>query len=389
MHPSSRHTLAIYCLLLVGFIALKGVLSFATRWVLIGVSRDIEFDIRNDLLDKLLVLEPEFYVRNRTGELMSRATNDLNAVRMVLGPGIMYSATTLVTMVMAIVLMFKLSPSLTMWVLLPVPVVAVVVRHFGKVIHELYEKIQAALAALSVKVQENLSGVRVIRAYAQEESQVRAFDEPNREYVARNVKLIRTWSMFMPSLQALIGTTFLIVLWKGGFLFLRNQLSLGGLVSFSNFLTLLVWPMIALGWVTNIFQRGAASMGRLTYILNAQPGIDDRDAKVPATQEVQGEIEFRDLTFSYPTMLSGDGNVNPAARKRCIGRCARSRCRQQPAFQWNWRRKKRQSPDTQPYQFTYTGRFDVGNHRTDGQRKNNSGGAGGAIVGRPQRRIAD
>src|SRR5450432_726912 len=311
--PNSRHTLGIYCLLLVGFIALKGILSFSTRWILIGVSRDIEFDIRNDLLDRLLILEPEFYFRNRTGELMSRATNDLNQVRMVLGPGIMYSATTLVTMVMAIILMFKLSASLTLWVLLPVPVVAIVVRHFGKVIHDLYEKIQAALAALSVKVQENLSGVRVIRAYAQEDAQIHAFDEPNREYVARNVKLIRTWSMFMPSLQALIGTTFLIVLWKGGFLFLRNQLSLGGLVSFSNFLTLLVWPMIALGWVTNIFQRGAASMGRLTYILNAQPRIDDRDAKVPATQEVRGEIEFRDLTFTYPTMLSGDGVVGGAA----------------------------------------------------------------------------
>ena len=279
------------------------------------MSRDIEFDIRNDLLDRLLVLEPEFYVRNRTGELMSRATNDLNAVRMVLGPGIMYSATTLVTMLMAIVLMFKLSPSLTLWVLLPVPVVAFVVRHFGKVIHELYEKIQASLAALSVKVQENLSGVRVIRAYAQEEAQIRAFDEPNREYVARNVKLIRTWSMFMPSLQALIGTTFLIVLWKGGFLFLREQLSLGGLVSFSNFLTLLVWPMIALGWVTNIFQRGAASMGRLTYILNAQPQIDDRDAKIPASQTVQGEIEFRNLTFTYPTLLSGDGSTAGASRR--------------------------------------------------------------------------
>jgi ATP-binding cassette subfamily B protein len=311
--PHSRHTLGIYCLLLVGFIALKGILSFSTRWILIGVSRDIEFDIRNDLLDRLLVLEPEFYVRNRTGELMSRATNDLNAVRMVLGPGIMYSATTLVTMLMAIFLMFKLSPSLTLWVLLPVPIVALVVRHFGKVIHELYEKIQASLAALSVKVQENLSGVRVIRAYAQEDAQIGAFDEPNREYVARNVKLIRTWSMFMPSLQALIGTTFLIVLWKGGFLFLRNQLSLGGLVSFSNFLTLLVWPMIALGWVTNIFQRGAASMGRLTYILNAQPRIDDRDAKVPVDKEPQGEIEFRNLTFTYPTTLSGDGNAGTAS----------------------------------------------------------------------------
>ena len=311
--PSSRHTLGIYCVLLIGLIAIKGVLSFSARWILIGVSRDIEFDIRNDLLDRLLVLEPEFYVRNRTGELMSRATNDLNAVRMVLGPGIMYSATTLATMLVAVFLMFKLSSSLTMWVLLPVPIVAVVVRHFGKVIHELYEKIQASLAALSVKVQENLSGVRVIRAYAQEDAQIWAFDEPNREYVARNVKLIRTWSMFMPSLQALIGITFLIVLWKGGFLFLRNQLSLGGLVSFSNFLTLLVWPMIALGWVTNIFQRGAASMGRLTYILNAQPSIDDRNARVPADRELQGEIEFRDLTFIYPTSLSGDGNAGGAA----------------------------------------------------------------------------
>jgi ATP-binding cassette subfamily B multidrug efflux pump len=311
--PSSLHTLGIYCLLLIGLIAIKGVLSFAARWILIGVSRDIEFDIRNDLLDRLLVLEPEFYVRNRTGELMSRATNDLNQVRMVLGPGIMYSATTLVTMLVAVVLMFKLSPSLTMWVLLPVPVVAVVVRHFGKVIHELYEKIQASLAAVSVKVQENLSGVRVIRAYAQEDSQIRAFDEPNREYVARNVELIRTWSMFMPSLTALIGTTFLIVLWKGGFLFLRNELSLGALVAFSNFLTILVWPMIALGWVTNIFQRGAASMGRLTYILNAQPNIDDRGAKVPADKELRGEIEFRDLSFTYPTMLSGDGNAGPVA----------------------------------------------------------------------------
>jgi ATP-binding cassette, subfamily B, multidrug efflux pump len=311
--PSSRHTLEIYCLMLIGLIAIKGVLSFSARWILIGVSRDIEFDIRNDLLDRLLVLEPEFYVRNRTGELMSRATNDLNAVRMVLGPGIMYSATTLATMLVAVVLMFKLSASLTMWVLLPVPIVAVVVRHFGKVIHELYEKIQASLAAVSVKVQENLSGVRVIRAYAQEDAQIRAFDEPNREYVARNVELIRTWSMFMPSLTALIGTTFLIVLWKGGFLFLRNELSLGSLVAFSNFLTLLVWPMIALGWVTNIFQRGAASMGRLTYILNAQPNIDDRNAKVPADKELQGEIEFRDLTFTYPTTLSGDGNAGAAA----------------------------------------------------------------------------
>jgi len=261
--PNSRRTLGIYCLIVILCVAIKGILSFSARWLLIGVSRDIEFDIRNDLLKILLKLEPEFYVRNRTGELMSRSTNDLNAVRMVLGPGIMYSANTISTMVMAVLVMVALSPSLTLWVLLPAPVVAVAVWFFGKMIHDLYEKIQAALATLTSRVQENLAGVRVVRAYAQEESEIRGFDEPNREYVSRNIKLIRTWSMFMPSLTSLVGTCFLIVLWQGGHQLLRGQISLGALIAFNGFLTQLVWPMIALGWVTNIFQRGAASMGRL------------------------------------------------------------------------------------------------------------------------------
>ena len=304
--PSSRRTLGIYCLIMILCVAIKGFLSFTARWKLIGVSRDIEFDIRNDLLKRLLLMEPEFYVRNRTGELMSRATNDLNSVRMVLGPGIMYSATTIVTMIFAIAVMVALSPSLTLWVLLPAPIVAVAVWFFGRTIHDLYERIQAALATLTARVQENLSGVRVVRAYAQEEAERRGFDEPNREYVARNIKLIRTWSMFMPSLQALIGTTFLIVLWQGGHQLLRGQISLGALISFNAYLTLLVWPMIALGWVTNIFQRGAASMGRLSYILAAKPSIDDSAAKVAPGTKPAGEIEFRNLTFSYPTSLAGN-----------------------------------------------------------------------------------
>ena len=305
--PNSRRTLAFYCLVMVVCIALKGVMSFATRWILIGISRDIEFDIRSDLLDKLLVMEPEFYVRNRTGELMSRATNDLNAVRMVLGPGIMYSGTTIVTMVLAIALMVRLSPSLTLWVMLPVPAVAVAVWYFGQVIHRLYEKIQESLATLSARVQENLSGVRVIRAYAQESAEMKGFDGPNREYVARNVQLIRTWSMFMPSLQAMIGVTFLIVLWQGGYRFLHGQMSLGALITFNTYLGFLVWPMIALGWVTNIFQRGAASMGRLNYILAAKPQIDDRGAKLAKGTRIEGNIEFRNLTFTYPTTISGNG----------------------------------------------------------------------------------
>src|SRR6202047_2095215 len=230
---------------------------------------------------------------------------------MVLGPGIMYTGQTLVTMILAVIIMARLSPSLTLWVLLPVPVVAVAVRHFGKVIHDLYEEIQASLASLSAKVQENLSGVRVIRAYAQEEAEPRGFDGPNREYVTSNIKLIRTWSMFMPSLQALIGTSFLIVLWQGGHQLLNGKISLGALIAFYTYLGLLVWPMIALGWVTNIFQRGAASTGRLNYILRATPQIDDRAAKVPPETPIAGEIEFRNLTFTYTTNLAGNG-ANPS-----------------------------------------------------------------------------
>ena len=300
----SGRTLLWICLLLVGIVAVKGLLSFSTRTTLIGVSRDIEYDLRDDLLVALERMEPEFYVRNRTGELMSRCTNDLNAVRMVLGPGIMYSATTIVTMVLAIVLMLRLSPMLTLWVLLPVPIVAFAVRHFGKVIHDLYERIQAALAALSSRAQENLAGVRVIRAYNQEKHEEQEFQKLNREYVTRNVLLIRNWSLFMPSLTALIGTTFLLILWKGGTQVIHGELSLGALTAFNAYLALLVWPMIALGWVTNIFQRGAASMGRLNYVMHAQPSIDDRAARSADSTEIRGEIEFRNLTFLYPTTRS-------------------------------------------------------------------------------------
>ena len=320
--PNSRRTLEIYCLVLVLCVALKGVLSFEARWKLISVSRDIEYDIRSDLLNRLLALEPEFYVRNRTGELMSRATNDLNSVRMVLGPGIMYSATTLVTMIMAILVMVTISPSLTLWVLVPAPIVAVAVWYFGKTIHELYEKIQAALATLTARVQENLAGVRIVRAYAQEEAETRAFDEPNREYVSRNIRLIRTWSMFMPSLTALSGTSFLVLLWQGGHQLLSGQISLGALIAFNGYLAVLVWPMIALGWVTNIFQRGAASMGRLNFILTAQPHIDDRSATLAKDSTPVGEIEFRDLTFAYPTTLSGANGSHGAGKSNGSGQHA-------------------------------------------------------------------
>src|SRR5438105_6955623 len=315
--PSSVRTLIIYCVAAVVIVALKGLFSFWTRWILIGLSRDIEFDLRNDLLDRLLLMEPEFYVRNRTGELMSRATNDLNAVRMVLGPGIMYSATTLVTMVLAVLLMFRLSPSLSLWVLIPVPIVVVAVRYFGRTIHSLYEVIQAALATLSAKAQENLAGVRVIRAYAQEDAEMSAFDAPNREYVTPNLKLITTWSLFMPALTALIGLSFVLVMWFGGRQVILGQISLGEFVAFYVYMIQLIFPIVALGFVTNIFQRGAASMGRLNYILDAKPSINDSavaDESKKRDIPMRGEIEFRHLDFTYPTgreIATAKGNGKP------------------------------------------------------------------------------
>jgi ATP-binding cassette, subfamily B, multidrug efflux pump len=301
----------------------KGFFSFWSRWILIGVSREIEYDLRNDLLARLVRLEPEFYVRNRTGDLMSRATNDLNAVRMVLGPGIMYTANTIATSVLALYFMVKLSPGLTLWVLLPVPVVVISVYYFGRIIHRLSERIQAALGALSTRAQENLTGVRVVRAYAQEKPEIESFDRTNRDYVERNIQLITSWSLFFPGLTTLIGLTIVILLGKGGIAVIDHRVSVGTLWAFYTFLLQLTFPIIALGWVTNIFQRGAASMGRLLYILRAEPNIDDAVvapltsaggngqlraetalASTTARNEIHGEIEFRHLTFAYPTAPS-------------------------------------------------------------------------------------
>ena len=317
--PLNKRALAIYCVTIVAAMLVKGIFSFWTRWILIGVSREIEYDLRNDLLHKLVQLDPEFYVRNRTGDLMSRATNDLNAVRMVLGPGIMYTATTIATSVVSLFFMMKLSPTLTFWVLLPVPFVVFAVYYFGRIIHRLSERIQAALGALSTRAQENLTGMRVIRAYAQEESEIAQFDSANRQYVDRNIQLISSWSLFFPALTALMGVSFVILLGKGGAQVIGGAVSLGTLQSFFTFLMMLVFPIIALGWVTNIFQRGAASMGRLSYVMNAEPNIVDVAGRTGAAvgdghrpkpaATIRGDVEFRHLTFAYPT--GPDGHPGP------------------------------------------------------------------------------
>jgi ATP-binding cassette subfamily B protein len=242
-----------------------------------------------------------YYQARRTGDLMSRATNDLNAVRMMIGPAVMYTANTVLVFVVAIVLMLSIDPRLTMMALLPLPLVTVAVRYFGSAIHKRFEAIQEQLSHLSAVVQEVLAGVRVVRAYNQEAHEVERFRAANEEYVRRNRVLIRLQGMFYPSMTFFLGIGSLLVLWLGSREVIRGRITLGDFVAFNAYLVMLSWPMIAFGWVTNILQRGMASWKRMLEVLDAVPEISDRDAS-PAGKgvEVSGAIEFRDVVFSYP-----------------------------------------------------------------------------------------
>jgi ATP-binding cassette subfamily B protein len=291
--------LAQYAFLIVGVSAVSGIFRYLMRKILIGISRHLEFDLRNVIFGHLQRQPLSFYHTYQTGDLMSRAINDLNAVRMVLGPGIMQSMNTIVIAAVAIVLMLVISPLLTVISLLPLPLLSYAVQYFGERIHRRFEDIQAYFARISAMVQENLSGVRVVRAYAQEENERRRFDRMNREYMQKNYGLIRIWSILYPAMGLLSGLSLLAVLWLGGYLVMRGNLTIGQFVAFNVYLAMLTWPMIALGWVANLFQRGAASWGRIEHILNTEPAVADvPDALAPAALE--GEIAVRNLTFTYP-----------------------------------------------------------------------------------------
>ena len=296
----TRHKLLTYSALLLAVAGTKAIFQFLTRWILIGVSREIEFDLRNDLFTHLERLSYSFYQRTRTGDIMARATNDLNAVRMLAGPGIMYTANTVVFTAGALVFMLSISPRLTLFAFLPLPVVSIVVQYFGRKIHERFERIQAMFSNISAKAQENFSGARLIRAYVQEQAEIESFERENTEYIARSLKLVRLMGMLWPTLETLLGLAVVIVLWIGGREVLLHRISVGSFVAFNTYMVQLTWPIISLGWVINIFQRGTASMGRIQNLLADQPEVTD--AAVPATgapTEVGGEIEFRNLSFHY------------------------------------------------------------------------------------------
>jgi len=304
------HKLVYYAGALLAVAGTKAIFQFLTRWILIGVSREIEFDLRNDLFAHLERLSYSFYQRTRTGDIMARATNDLNAVRMLVGPGIMYTANTMVFTAGALAFMLKISPKLTMWAFLPLPVISIVIQYFGRRIHERFERIQAMFSDISARAQENFSGARLVRAYVQEEWEIESFERANEEYIDRSLKLVRLMGMLWPTLETMLGLAVIIVLFVGGREVIQHNanphagISVGSFVAFNTYMVQLTWPIIALGWVINLFQRGTASMARIQSILTEQPEITDADVSpTNAAREIIGDIEFCNLSFRYGNTL--------------------------------------------------------------------------------------
>ncbi|HTJ87774.1 MAG TPA: ABC transporter ATP-binding protein [Terriglobales bacterium] len=318
--PQILRLIAKLVALILAVAVTKAIFQFLTRWIVIGVSREIEFDLRNDLFRHLEGLSYSFYQRTRTGDIMARATNDLNAVRMLLGPAIMYSANTIVFTAGALAFMLSISPKLTLYAFLPLPVVSVVIQYFGRRIHERFERIQAMFSEISARVQENFSGVRVVRAYVQEQAETAGFEKSNREYIARSLKLVRLMGMLWPTLETMLGLAIVLVLWIGGREVISGQstihltsylgtsttinlygsMSVGDFVAFNTYMVLLTWPVIALGWVINIFQRGTASLARIHQLMMETPEITDAPGVIGSREvEIRGDIEFRNLNFGY------------------------------------------------------------------------------------------
>ena len=314
--------IGFYAGAIVALAAVGGLFRFVMRRIIIGASRDIEYDLRNDFFAHLQRLDLAYFQRHRTGDLMSRATSDLSAVRMMIGPAVMYSATTGLMFIVGIVLMVSINPRLTLFALVPLPFVSLSVGYFGAVIHRRFERIQEQLSEISAITQETLSGVRVVRAYRQEPFEISRFRLANEEYVRRNRGLIRVLGMYQPSMGYLMGIGALLVLWLGSREVVAGRMTVGELVAFNSYLMMLSWPMIAFGWVTNLLQRGMASWKRMLEVLDTPPAITDADAtdEIADETQIRGRIELRHLTFAYgdTVVLDDISAVLPAGTTTAI-----------------------------------------------------------------------
>ena len=296
----TRGKLGLYAGLLLGLALVGGVFRFLVRRIIVGASRDFEYDLRNAFFARVQQLPLAYFHAHRTGDLMSRATNDLNAVRMMVGPAIMYIASTVMMFVVSVALMLSIDPVLTLVALLPLPLVSVTVKTFGSAIYRQSERIQAQLATLSAVVQESLAGVRVVRAYCREAVETERFRRENLEYLERNAVLIRLQALFYPSLAFILGLAGLLVLWLGARHVIEGRITVGQFVAFNAYLVMLSWPVIAFGFVTNLFQRGLAAWKRMLEVMDAEPAMRDTpDHHVEPSHPIRGRLEFRDLSFAY------------------------------------------------------------------------------------------
>jgi ATP-binding cassette subfamily B protein len=300
-HGVTRQRILVFSGLLVAIALLKGIFLYAQRWILIGISREIEFDLRNDLFRQLELQDSGFYQRYRTGDIMARMTNDLNAVRMLLGPALMYSANTIFFTVGALFFLLRISPYLTLVAWAPMPLASILVQYFGRKIHDRFERIQESFSEISSQAQENYSGARLVRAFAREESQINLFETLNRRYIARAQRLVQLMGMLWPTLEFILGISMIITLLVGGHEVIAHRITPGQFVAFNTYMILLIWPIIAVGWVVNLFQRGTASVKRIDELLRAKPAIDDSraDTAISPHTVLRGEIEFRNLSFGY------------------------------------------------------------------------------------------
>src|SRR6201996_683896 len=297
----ARQRIVYLACLFIAVYLIKGVFLYSQRWILIGISREIEFDLRNDLFLQLERQDANFYQKYRTGDVMARMTNDLNAVRMLLGPALMYSANTVFFTVGALYFLLRISPWLTLVAWAPMPLASILVQYFGRKIHDRFEKIQESFSEISSQAQENYSGARLVRAFGREESQMSLFEKLNRQYITRAQGLVQLMGMLWPTLEFILGIAMIITLLVGGHEVIAHRITPGEFVAFNTYMILLIWPIIAVGWVVNLFQRGTASVARIDELLRAKPAIDDSEADVsiPLDTVLRGDIEFRHLNFSY------------------------------------------------------------------------------------------
>ena len=288
-----------YAILVVGFSLVAGVFTFLTRQTIIVVSRRVEFDIRNDFLAHIQKLSLAYFQKTPTGDLMALATNDISAVRNALGPGIMYPTDTLMTFVMVLGVMLYADWQLTLLALIPLPFVSVAVYRLGKLVHKKFEERQAQYSALTTRAQENLSGIRVIKNYVREEYETGLFRDLSWDYLKKNLVLARVQSIMWPLMFLLIGFSLVITLYNGGTRVIDGRLTIGTLTAFFGYQVMLIWPMIAFGWVINQLQQGAASMARLSRIMETEPEIRDSGATDGTITSIKGTIEFRNVTFRH------------------------------------------------------------------------------------------